>query len=105
MSLYLVQYAYSADCAGGRQQVRPAHAEYLAELEADGLLVLCGPYTDGSGALFLMRSETEEDCLRIFDADPFWKSGLVDDRRVDQFLVGFGLPDETDRVVRPGPVD
>ena len=33
--------------------LRPAHREYMARLHADGRLVACGPYTDGSGELFI----------------------------------------------------
>ena len=102
MGLYVVLYAYSAHLAEARQRVRPDHAAYLADLERRGLLVLSGPYADGTGALLLVRADGEEDCCTELNADPFWTAGLVDGREIRRFKVGFGLPDETDRVVRPG---
>ena len=33
--------------------LRPAHREYMTRLLADGRLVACGPFSDGSGALFI----------------------------------------------------
>lgn len=101
MGLCVVEYDYSPESADDRSQVRPDHAAYLAGLAQDGKMILSGPYTDGTGALFLVRAESEEDCQTCFDADPFWTAGLVAGRRFHRFLLGFGLPDETDRVVRP----
>ncbi|MFC5676016.1 YciI family protein [Aeromicrobium endophyticum] len=96
----MVQYAYSV---GGeeRQYVRPKHAGYLASLEESGALVLSGPYADGMGAVFLYRAVDREACESLVRADPFWQGGFVDEWSVREFLVGFGLPDETDRVVVP----
>lgn len=103
MSLFVVHYAYSAETANERSLVRHEHAKYLASLQQDGALVLSGPYTDGTGALFLVRADSAQSCSAYFDDDPFWSAGLVEGRAVRQFLVGFGLPDETDRVMVPSP--
>lgn len=101
MGLYAVQYEYSADEAPDRQRVRPDHAAYLKELDTKQLLVLSGPYTDGTGALLMVRGDSEEGCRRLLDSDPFWMAGLVRGRRISQFSVGFGLPAESDRVIPP----
>lgn len=101
MGLQVALYRYSADTADERTKVRPDHAAFLTDLNQRGHLVLSGPYPDGSGALLMVRSDSESECRRLLDDDPFWQAGLVDGRELRGFLVGFGLPDETDRVARP----
>lgn len=101
MGLHVALYGYTASTADDRTKVRPDHAAFLADLDRRGHLVLSGPYPDGSGALLMVRAENAAQCRTLLDADPFWKAGLIDDREFRGFLVGFGLPDETDRVPRP----
>ncbi|WP_382309819.1 YciI family protein [Herbiconiux sp. UC225_62] len=98
MGLFAVQYEYSTADVEGRQLVRPDHAAYLRGLEARRILVFSGPYPDGTGALLMLRSETEDECRSVLDSDPFARAGLVHGRRISPFLVGLGLPEETDRV-------
>ena len=53
------------------ERLRPLHRQYLADLQSDGTLVLAGPFTDGSGALFVHEVGTAEEVARILAADPF----------------------------------
>lgn len=54
---------------------RAAHRAYAkAQLEA-GKLLLAGPMTDGSGALFIYEGEAQEDIVALLAADPFSTSG------------------------------
>jgi hypothetical protein len=39
-------------------RLRPAHREYIAQLFAEGTLVAGGPFTDGSGALFIHAADS-----------------------------------------------
>ena len=52
-SMKVVNYAAYASAPWRVAALRPAHREYLAWLHADGRLVACGPFTDGSGGLFI----------------------------------------------------
>lgn len=101
MSLFIVQYAYADAPAEERAKVRPRHGGYLTVLERDGILVFSGPYADATGALFLFRAEDQAACQVIVEGDPFWQAGFVAEWHAKEFLVGFGLPDESDRVIFP----
>lgn len=54
----------------------PAHREYLRQLDADGSLVLSGPFTDRRGGMILIRAESEAAARAIADADPLVKHGV-----------------------------
>lgn len=56
--------------------LRPAHREYLARLHADGQLVACGPFTDGSGALYIYETGSLADAEEILAADPYHIGGV-----------------------------
>lgn len=54
----------------------PAHREYLQQLDADGTLVLSGPFTDRRGGMVMIRAESEEAARAIVEADPLVSSGV-----------------------------
>ena len=56
--------------------LRPAHREYLTRLQADGRLVACGPFTDGSGALFIYETASLAAAEEILAADPYHIGGV-----------------------------
>jgi hypothetical protein len=57
-------------------EIRPAHRQYLATLFEQGKLVLCGPFTEGGGALIVLETPTKEDADAILKADPFSQAGV-----------------------------
>jgi uncharacterized protein len=48
-----VNYATYAEDPQLVTQIRPTHRRYTAQLTAAGKLVAGGPFTDGSGGLFI----------------------------------------------------
>jgi uncharacterized protein YciI len=55
----------------GRLTARPAHRQRLAQLYADGRLLMAGPWHDDSGALLVFR--TDRDGMdEIMAADPYY---------------------------------
>ena len=54
----------------------PAHLAYLRQLDADGTLVLSGPFTDRRGGMVLIRAESKQAARAIVEADPLVKSGV-----------------------------
>lgn len=54
----------------------PAHREYLQQLDADGALVLSGPFTDRRGGMVLIRAESEAAARAIVEADPLIEQGV-----------------------------
>ncbi|HEX6358550.1 YciI family protein [Actinophytocola sp.] len=54
-----------------RLEARPAHRERLAELHANGTLVLAGPWADDSGALLVFDAEMSE-VDKVMTEDPYY---------------------------------
>ncbi|MDP6849646.1 MAG: YciI family protein [Planctomycetota bacterium] len=52
-----------------------AHVAHLKQLEARGDLEFCGPFTDGTGGMAIIRAESIEAACAIAEADPFVVSG------------------------------
>lgn len=57
-----------------KDQVRPAHREFLQARFDEGVLVESGPFLDDSGALLVYEVETEEALYEILAQDPFWQN-------------------------------
>lgn len=83
MTLFALTYTYTDDDAG-RDEHRPVHRAFLRGLHEHGTLLASGPWADGgpAGALFIVRADTEDDVLAVFDEDPFHELGLVATRTV-----------------------
>lgn len=52
------------------------HVEHLRSLDAKGVLVLCGPFSDYPGGMVVVRAETREEAQAIAEKDPFIASGF-----------------------------
>lgn len=52
-----------------------SHVEYLKELNRQGKLVLCGPFTDYPGGIVIIYAEDIIEATNIAKADPFIASG------------------------------
>ncbi len=67
-----------------RQATRPAHLDYMKQVERS--LILAGPYLnadgDSIGSLLIYDVDTIEDCRRLIDADPYSKAGLFGEVRI-----------------------
>ena len=70
-SMKVVNYAAYTSATWRIAALRPAHREYLARLHADGRLVACGPFTDGSGALYIYETGSLAEAEEILAADPY----------------------------------
>ena len=51
------------------------HVNHLRELDAEGALVLCGPFSDYPGGMVVVRAESPDEAKAIAEADPFISSG------------------------------
>jgi uncharacterized protein YciI len=77
-----IHYAGGSDAVGA---IRPAHREYLAGLSANGQLVASGPFTDGSGALFIYEAGSLEQAEQLAAADPYAIGGVLIDSTVSEW--------------------
>ena len=69
--MYVVELSFGPDSR--RLAARPAHRERLAQLHADGQLVMAGPWDDDSGALLIFRLD-EPGTRAEIDADPYYRA-------------------------------
>jgi uncharacterized protein len=67
----VVNYATYTSARERVAALRPAHREYMTQLLADGRLVACGPFADGSGALFIYETDSLAAAKEILAADPY----------------------------------
>jgi hypothetical protein len=54
-----------------RLAARPAHRQRLAELHAQGRLVMAGPWHDDTGALLVFRADRDQ-VREIMNSDPYY---------------------------------
>ncbi len=71
MTVFAVEYVYDAGSAAVRDEHRPAHRAWAAELAEQGTLLASGPYADGSGALLLLNAADESELNGILKQDPY----------------------------------
>ncbi|MCX6498048.1 MAG: YciI family protein [Arthrobacter sp.] len=77
MTVFAVEYVYDAESAATRDAVRPAHREWTAGLAQDGTLLASGPYSDGAGALLILKAADEPALTEILKQDPFAGAGAI----------------------------
>ncbi|WP_368045272.1 YciI family protein [Gilvimarinus algae] len=58
-----------------QQSVVDAHKQFLAQLKADGVLELAGPFTDKSGGAYIVSARDLEAARAIALSDPVHTSG------------------------------
>jgi uncharacterized protein YciI len=57
-------------------EVVAKHARHLLELDADGKLVLAGPFTDDPSGLLVLRGKNKEEIKSIMEQDPLIQGGF-----------------------------
>jgi uncharacterized protein len=70
--MMVIELAFDGD-SRRRLRARPAHRARLAQLHADGDLLLAGPWDDDTGAMLVFRTD-ERGLRRILDADPYYST-------------------------------
>jgi uncharacterized protein YciI len=57
-------------------EVVAEHALHLRELDAGGILVLAGPFTDHPSGLLVLRGNNKDEIKSTMDGDPLIRGGL-----------------------------
>ncbi len=91
MSAFAVEYVYSPDSADVRDKHRPAHRAWLASLVEDGRVLATGPFVDGTGALLIFKTDTEDALNRLLTDDPFNVAGGIAGLKVTEWNPMMGL--------------
>jgi uncharacterized protein len=61
-----------------RPRLRPAHLDNLRPLAERGLIVIAGPFTDGSGSLIVADFPGEPEALAFAQGDPYVTGGVFE---------------------------
>ena len=88
MSHWVLEYRYTDPDA--RARVRPDHLAYMAGLHQQGVVVMGGPVGDGSGALVILRVDSEDAVRAIIAADPYTAAGVGAGHVIRPWTVAIG---------------
>jgi uncharacterized protein YciI len=80
-----------------RMEVRPAHVEFLKDLDAQGVLKMAGPLLGDDekpiGSLVLISAADKAEAETIAARDPYAKAGLFADVEIRAFNWVFKNPE------------
>lgn len=91
MTVFAVEYVYDAESAESRNAARPAHREWTAGLAQEGTLLASGPYSDGAGALLILRADDEQALNELLKEDPFAAASAISGIRTTAWAPVTGL--------------
>jgi uncharacterized protein len=57
------------------QETRPEHLKYVSDLFLQAKVFAAGPFPDGKGGLVIYDCESDEEAIRLANADPAVTSG------------------------------
>lgn len=79
MALYVIEYRYDNELLTLVSDFRPAHREFLRELQNQGILVASGFLRDAvfNGALIILRATSATHAAELLAGDPFATNGLI----------------------------
>jgi len=63
-----------------------AHGEHLQNLLKGGSLVICGPFQDNDQAMQILRAESKESAISLFQTDPFIRQKYYQDFEIHELL-------------------
>ena len=58
------------------KEVIAQHGQHLRELDAEGKLVLAGPFTDNPSGLLVLRGKNKDEIKSIMEQDPLIQGGF-----------------------------
>jgi uncharacterized protein YciI len=72
------------------QQAWDAHARFMDDLEAKGIVILGGPLEGTSDVLLVMRAESAEEIAKLNRDDPWTVLGLLQGKRIMPWTLRLG---------------
>jgi uncharacterized protein YciI len=85
MSVYAVEYVYAPEEAAVRDEHRPAHRAWLANLVESGNVLTSGPFADGAGALLIFQAEDQAALNQLLAQDPFSIAGGIAGAKITEW--------------------
>ncbi len=92
MAFYVIEYSYDHALDSLIQDFRPAHRQFLRELNAKGDLIASGFLRDAmtTDALIIMRADSATAALSTLEGDPFFVNGFILERRAREWTPTIG---------------
>ncbi|MFC8731304.1 YciI family protein [Luteimicrobium sp. NPDC057192] len=91
--VFAVLYTYTEDTVT-RDEVRPSHRAFLADLLERGSLLASGPWAPAEGrddgALLVVTAVDEAAAAALLDEDPFRQAGVVANRELRAWVQVMG---------------
>lgn len=85
MTVFAVEYVYTANSTDARGEARPAHREWTGGLAQAGTILASGPYGDGAGALLIFHAADELALNGILKQDPFAAAGVIAGTKITEW--------------------
>ena len=61
------------------------HIQHLKKLKLSGHLLMCGPFSDDSGAMLVLQANSLESVTSIIQADPFIQNAYYGSYIINEF--------------------
>jgi uncharacterized protein YciI len=90
MSMFMVEYSYSPETSGGRDDHRTDHRAWIHEMVRRKIIRSSGPLADHSGAMFVVQATDADAVASLFAHDPFSRAGLVESVRIVEWAPAMG---------------
>ena len=75
-TVWFVEATYAPDAAETRVPLRARHMAHMAELQAAGVIVEAGAFTDVSASVLLVRAASEEAAIELCRQDIYMQNGV-----------------------------
>lgn len=79
MPSQFTRYVILLDCIEGVEtsdELKRAHVSHLKDLDKNGKLVICGPFTNHKGGMVVINAASLEESKLLAEKDPFVSSGV-----------------------------
>lgn len=92
MTIYAIEYRYDESLPRLVSDTRPAHRQYLRELQAENILLAAGFLRDAvfDGALLIVRADSAAEVQALLERDPFEINGLIHSVQIREWEPTFG---------------
>ena len=71
------------------------HARFVDALFDDGVVILAGPFADGSGSMVILDAESEQAAREIFQNDPWAQKDILVAAVVKEWTIFLDARDRT----------
>ena len=87
---FILTYEYVPNMLERRKPFRAEHLEVANNWVKEVGCKAGGPFSDGSGAIFIFEAPNKESVEELVKNDPYYQNGLIPNYHVKEWIVGIG---------------